>query len=83
MLIAAFTSFPDMDRDAQNRFIAIIGDEAHRLSASLDRTVGEFADSLRTEWPLEDMRGADLIAAAQRRIETKIALPTKPRWPAT
>ena len=40
-------------------------------------TVGEFADSLRTEWPLEDMRGADLIAAARRRIETKLGLPTK------
>jgi DNA polymerase III subunit epsilon len=48
-----------------------------QLSARLDQTVGEFADSLRTEWPLEDMRGADLIAAARRRIEAKLALPTK------
>ena len=44
---------------------------------SSTQTVGEFADSLRTEWPLEDMRGADLIAAARRRIETALALPTK------
>ena len=58
-------------RTAQDRFIGIIGEEARSLSARLDQTVGEFADSLRTEWPLEDMRGADLIAAARRRIETQ------------
>ena len=66
-----------MDKAARDRFIGIIGEEAQRLSGRLDETVGEFADSLRTEWPLEDMRGADLIAAARRRIESKLALPTK------
>ncbi len=75
--VETIAAFPEMDKDAQSRFIGIIGDEAKRLSAKLDQTVGEFADSLRTEWPLEDMRGADLIAAAQRRIESKLGLPTK------
>jgi len=75
--VETIASFPDMEREAQDRFIAIIGDEAQRLSARLDQTVGEFADSLRTDWPLEDMRGADLIAAARRRIEGKLGLPTK------
>jgi len=75
--IETIASFPDMDAAARDRFIAIIGEEAQQLSAKLDETVGEFADSLRTEWPLEDMRGADLIAAARRRIETRVGLPTK------
>ncbi len=75
--VETIASFPDMDRDARDRFIAVIEQEALALSARLDRTVGEFADSLRTEWPLEDMRGADLIAAARRRIEAKLGLPTK------
>ncbi len=75
--IETIASFPDMDKAAQDRFIGIIGEEARRLSGKLDETVGEFADSLRTEWPLEDMRGADLIAAARRRIETRLGLPTK------
>ncbi len=70
-------AFPEMGKEAQSRFIGIIGDEAQRLSAKLDETVREFADSLHTEWPLEDMRGADLVAAARRRIETKLGLPTK------
>ena len=75
--VETIASFPDMDREAQDRFIGIIGEEAQRLSARLDQTVDEFADSLRTDWPLEDMRGADLIAAARRRIEGKLGLPTK------
>ena len=75
--VETIASFPEMERDAQDRFIGIIGEEAQRLSARLDETVGEFADSLRTEWPLEDMRGADLIAAARRRIEGRLGLPTK------
>jgi DNA polymerase III subunit epsilon len=75
--VETIASFPDMDKEAQTRFIGIIGEEAQQLSSRLDQTVDEFADSLRTEWPLEDMRGADLIAAARRRIETRIGLPTK------
>ena len=70
-------SFPEMDNDARGRFIAIIGEEATRMSAGLDRAASEFADSLRTEWPLEDIRGADLITAARRRIESRLGLPTK------
>jgi DNA polymerase-3 subunit epsilon len=75
--VETIAAFPEMARDEQNRFIGVIGDEARHLSTKLDSTVGEFADSLRTEWPLEDMRGADLIAAAQRRIESRIGLLTK------
>ena len=57
--VETIAAFPEMDKDAQARFIGIIGDEARQLSSKLDATVGEFADSLRTEWPLEHMRGAD------------------------
>jgi DNA polymerase-3 subunit epsilon len=75
--VETIAAFPGMEPAAQARFIGIIGDEARRLSAQLDATVGEFADSLRNEWPLEEMRGADLIAAVSRRIEGKLGLPTK------
>jgi DNA polymerase-3 subunit epsilon len=75
--VETIAAFPEMDETARARFIGIIGDEARMLSDRLDATVGEFADSLRTEWPLEDMRGADLVAAARRRIAARLALPTK------
>jgi DNA polymerase III subunit epsilon len=75
--VETVASFPDMERAAQDRFIGIIGEEARNLSQHLDASVRDFADSLRTEWPLEDMRGADLVAAARRRIENRLQLPTK------
>jgi DNA polymerase-3 subunit epsilon len=75
--VETIASFPEMDNDARGRFIAIIGEEATRMSAGLDQAASEFADSLRTEWPLEDIRGADLITAARRRIESRLGLPTK------
>jgi DNA polymerase-3 subunit epsilon len=75
--VETIDSFPEMDPLARQRFLDIIGDEARALSTRLDRTVAEFADAMRTEWPLEDMRGADLIAAARRRIEGRLAMPTK------
>ena len=75
--VETIAAFPDMERSAQERFIGIIGEEARNLSTRLDTSVRDFADSLRTEWPLEDMRGADLIAAARRRIEGRLQLPTK------
>jgi DNA polymerase-3 subunit epsilon len=75
--VETIASFPEMDNTARSRFIGIIGEEATRMSAGLDRAASEFADSLRTEWPLEDIRGADLITAARRRIESRLGLPTK------
>jgi DNA polymerase-3 subunit epsilon len=32
---------------------------------------------MKTRWPLEDILGIDIIAAAQRRIDEKLKLPTK------
>ena len=75
--VETIVGFPDMSSDERNRFLGVIADEARQLTTRLDATVGEFADSLRTEWPLEEMRGADLIAAARRRIQAKTKLLTK------
>jgi DNA polymerase-3 subunit epsilon len=71
--IETIASFPEMDRASRDRFIAVIGEEAQRLSGKLDETVGEFADSMRTEWPLEDMRGPDRRGAAQDRKQARAA----------
>ncbi|HMV04318.1 MAG TPA: exonuclease domain-containing protein [Accumulibacter sp.] len=69
--------YPDMDGDTRERFIGIISDEVVRMSQRLDQTMSEFADSLKTRWPLEDVLGVDVIAAAQRRIEQQLDLTTK------
>ena len=75
--VETITAFPDMDAGAQRRFLDIIRDEAGELSTRLDRTAAEYSDSLKTEWPLEEMRGLDLIEAACRQIELGLGLLTK------
>ncbi|HRF73425.1 MAG TPA: exonuclease domain-containing protein [Accumulibacter sp.] len=69
--------YPDIEATVRERFVGIIADEVERMSQRLDQTMSEFADSLKTRWPLEDVLGIDIIAAAQRRIEEKLALPSK------
>ncbi|MBL8398458.1 MAG: DNA polymerase III subunit epsilon [Candidatus Accumulibacter sp.] len=69
--------YPDIDGELRERFIGIISDEVLRMSQRLDQTMSEFADSLKTRWPLEDVLGMDIISAAQRRIEEQLGLTTK------
>ncbi|MDD3327334.1 MAG: exonuclease domain-containing protein [Zoogloea sp.] len=74
---AEMLEYPDLDVDLKDRFLKVIRDEVQAMSVRLEETANAFADSLKTRWPLDDMHGADLIAAAQRRIEKKLGLPTK------
>ncbi|GLS14957.1 exonuclease domain-containing protein [Hydrogenophaga electricum] len=67
--------FPDLDAAMRARFMGVVREETRELSRRIEAVDGDSADSLRTRWPLEDMLGADLVAAAARRIETVTALP--------
>jgi DNA polymerase-3 subunit epsilon len=69
--------FPDCEPEQRERFVGVIRDEVRHLSNRLDRTTGDYADSLKTRWPLEEMRGSDLVSAARSRIEQRLELPTK------
>jgi DNA polymerase-3 subunit epsilon len=69
--------YPDMDADLRERFLKVVGDEVAAMSQRLDQTMLEFSDSMKTRWPLEDILAIDLVAAAQRRIEDRLGLPTK------
>ncbi|HPP48007.1 MAG TPA: DNA polymerase III subunit epsilon, partial [Accumulibacter sp.] len=75
--VGNLTDYPDIDSEIRERFIGIISDEVLRMSRRLDQTMSEFADALKTRWPLEDVLGMDIIAAAQRRIEEQLDLATK------
>jgi len=68
---------PDMEPAFRERFLGVIDDETKRMSERLGKTMNEFADSLKTRWPLEDVLGIDVVAAAQRRIEDRLKLATK------
>ncbi|MGE5769557.1 MAG: exonuclease domain-containing protein [Betaproteobacteria bacterium] len=69
--------YPEMEAELRERFLNVVGDEVSAMSQRLDQTMRDFSDSMKTRWPLEDILGIDLIAAAQRRIEDKLELPTK------
>lgn len=74
---AEMLEYPDLEPELKDRFLKVIRDEVQAMSGRLEETANAFADSLKTRWPLDDMHGADLIAAAQRRVENKVGLPTK------
>lgn len=75
--VETLSDYPDMEPMQRDRFVTIIGEEVRNLSGRLDQTLADHADSMKVRWPLEEMLGADLIAAAQRRIEARAATRTK------
>jgi DNA polymerase-3 subunit epsilon len=71
------TEHPEMDATWRARFAAIIRDEAVRQSDHLHSLAAEATEGLKPRWPLEDMRGEDLLTLAQSRIERRTGLATK------
>lgn len=75
--IESLIDYPDMASDRRERFAQVIRDEAVRLSQRLDGVSRDLSAQLQSQWPLEDMRGEDLIALARGRIDKRLALATK------
>lgn len=61
-------SFPEMDAAQQQHFAQIVADESLTLSRTIDKALSEYADAIKASMALEDMRAADLITVAARRI---------------
>lgn len=60
--------YPDLELTDRERFQAVVRDEVSAMSARLAALAADASQDLKTRWPLQDMLGADLIAAAARRI---------------
>jgi len=75
--VGNLVDYPDMEPELRERFLGVVADEAATMSQRLDQTMVDFSDSMKTRWPLEDVLAIDVIAAAQRRIDDKLKLPTK------
>ncbi|MBW7900350.1 MAG: DNA polymerase III subunit epsilon [Rhodocyclaceae bacterium] len=71
------SAYPDMGAEERGRFLAVIRSEVEGLSARVAESAREYARELTARWPLEEMRGADLIAAAAPRIAERCGLPAK------
>ncbi|HJW02039.1 MAG TPA: exonuclease domain-containing protein [Azospira sp.] len=70
-------AYPDMGAEERQRFLAVIRDEACNLSRRLDVAAAELTAAQKARWSLEDMLGADLVGAAQKRIRARTGLLTK------
>ncbi|MFM8339476.1 MAG: DNA polymerase III subunit epsilon, partial [Fluviibacter sp.] len=66
---------PEMAATDRDRFVGVLSSEVKRMSERLDETLKTLADSLRQNWPLDDMMAADILEAAGRRIESRLKLP--------
>jgi DNA polymerase-3 subunit epsilon len=60
---------PDLDSAMRERFQAVVRDEAQAMTQRVRELAARGTQDLSTRWPLEDMHGADFIAAAQRRLQ--------------
>lgn len=67
--------YRDMEAAQRDRFVGIIRDEVTLMAQRLDSATAGFSGVLEVRWPLEEMLGADLVQAAQRRIEQRLGLP--------
>lgn len=67
--VETMQSFPAMSEAKRQQFTAIIDDESQRLAQQINHAQHQHADDPGSQWRLEEMRGADLIALLQRRIE--------------
>ena len=63
--------FEDLDAATRERFHGVIRDEVGAMSRRIQELASHTAQTMKTRWPLEDMLGADLVAAAARRIEAQ------------
>ena len=62
---------PALDAPTRERFLAVVRDEVRAMGRRMQDAATQTAQSMKTRWPLEDMQGADLLAAACRRIEAE------------
>ena len=69
-------AFADMPADQRKQFVDIVAGESRVLTDRLNAALGEYADALKGSLTLEDMRAVDLLAAAKRRIDDALNLPT-------
>jgi len=67
--------YSDLDAEERDRFHKVVRDEVSAMSARLAALAASTSQDLMTRWPLQEMLGADLLAAAARRIEADTGQP--------
>ena len=60
---------PDLEAPMRERFQRVVRDEVATMTARVQTQAADLLDGMKTRWPMEEMRAADLVSAARRRIE--------------
>jgi DNA polymerase-3 subunit epsilon len=65
---------PDLEPAMRERFQQVVRDEVAAMATRVQALGADVLGGIKTRWPMETMLGADLVAAAARRIEARAAL---------
>lgn len=71
---AEVLALPDVPQHLQTRLMEVMREEIHWLTRRINELQPPSAGALRSRWPLEDMRGEDLVEAAVHRIRAELKL---------
>ncbi|MDD5028919.1 MAG: exonuclease domain-containing protein [Rhodoferax sp.] len=64
-------AYPDLDGEMRERFFGVVREELGSMSQRITDMTQKATEGLKARWPLEEMLGADVLLAAQRRIEAR------------
>ncbi|WP_296491739.1 exonuclease domain-containing protein [Rhodoferax sp.] len=64
-------AYPDLDADMRERFLTVVREEVSNQSERISAMTQKASEGLKARWPLEEMLGADVLLASQRRIEAR------------
>lgn len=64
-------AYPDLEPPMRERFLSVVREEVHSMSARITDMTQQATQGLKARWPLEEMLGADVLLASQRRIEAR------------
>ncbi len=67
-------AFPDMDAGRREQFVQIVAAESKSLSQQLDAALREYADVLKAQLALENMRAVDLLGVVCQRIGASLGM---------
>ena len=68
-------AYPDLETDMRERFLAVMREEVQSMGRRITDMTQNATQDLKARWPLEEMMGADVLLATQRRIEARSKRP--------
>jgi DNA polymerase-3 subunit epsilon len=70
--------YGDMPPERQRQFVAIIAEESHALSRSIQRALQTYGEALKASLVLEDIRALDLVRVAEARLRALVGVDVTP-----